>query len=62
MPKWVENQGIPENSTADYQTVKCSIWIYSIINILLVVVTLQQQIDREKEIRRYKSVLPSYAR
>ena len=27
----------------DYQIVKCSVWIYSIINILLVVVALQQQ-------------------
>lgn len=47
MEKWVEIQGFSRNSTIDYQVVKCSVWIYSIINILLVVVTHQQQIDRE---------------
>ena len=49
--KWGEKQGFSRNSTIDYQVVKCSIWIYSIIYILLVVVALQQQTDREKEKR-----------
>jgi len=44
----VEIQGFSRNSTIDYQVVKCSEWIYSIINILLVVVTRQQQLDRAK--------------
>ena len=46
----MEIQGFSRNSTIDYQVVKCSVWIYSIINILLVVVTLQQQTtDRRKK-------------
>ena len=43
MQKWVEKQGFTRKCIIDYQTVECSIWIYSIINILLVVVALQQQ-------------------
>ncbi len=42
----MEIQGFSGNSTTDYQVVKCSVWIYSIINILLVVVTHQQQIEK----------------
>ncbi len=34
---------ISKKCILDYQIVKCSVWIYSIINILLVVVALQQQ-------------------
>ena len=42
----MEIQGFSGSSTTDYQVVKCSVWIYSIINILLVVVTHQQQIEK----------------
>lgn len=62
MLKWVDNQGYSRNSTTDYQTVKCSVWTYSIKIILLVVVALQQQTDREKEKRVIERGLPSYAR